>query len=248
MMEPAAILAAIFFIAFLYASVGHGGASGYLAVMALLSYPREVTRPSALLLNIVVAGVAWLGYARGGYFSWRRAWPLIAASVPAAFLGGTLRLPLPLYNLLLAVGLLLAAFRILAAGHWNQAQRREPSLAASLPVGGIIGLVSGAIGIGGGVFLSPLMLFAGWGGLKEVAATSAFFILVNSLSGLLGWASAGFWSSDAMPWPWVASAFFGGVLGAHQGVWRWSNRRLAHVLAVVLIFASFKLLGLGTAP
>lgn len=236
---------AIALSAFFYSSVGHGGASAYLAVLALFSFPRENTAFTALILNIFVSATSLIVYVRAGGFAWRLAWPFITASVPAAFLGGLLPVSSPLYSLLLGLALALGALRILGFG-WDATPARgnNPGILPSLIAGGVIGFVSGMVGIGGGVFLSPaLMLF--WSvDIRKIPPVSAFFILVNSISALCARFYAGV-SMEAPQWEsMLCAALIGGWLGAHFGARRWSGLILRRVLAGVLLLASFKLFSL----
>lgn len=227
-------------IAFLYASVGHGGASGYLAVMALLGYAPEQARPDALLLNLAVSAMAFWQYRQGGYFVWRDFLWLAAFSVPMALLGGMTPLTDDVYHLLLGVVLLLAAvsvaFRPAEAGNI----RSLPAwLAAVLGAG--IGLVSGLTGIGGGVILSPVLLLAGYARQKQAAAISAAFIFVNSLSGFAGWLQQGKSLDPNLPWM-LLLATSAGLAGAWLGARRYTPSTLKWVLAAVLLVAAGRLL------
>src|SRR4030095_11394028 len=162
-MEPAAILIilAIFVVAVLYSSVGHGGASGYLAVMAFLGVMPEVTRPTALVLNLFVASIGTFQFWRAGYFSWRTFWPFALTSIPFAFVGGMIHLPTNVYKIVLGVVLVLAAAR-LAWEFTSDENVKQPNIFIALLVGAVIGLLSGLVGVGGGIFLTPFLLLAGW--------------------------------------------------------------------------------------
>ncbi len=240
--QTVALGSLVFLIAALYSSVGHGGASGYLAVLALFGVPPAQMATTALVLNVLVAGIASISYIRAGHFSPRLFWPFAAVSIPLAFVGGLLDVPDPLYYLLLAIALLFAAIRLslsLASVKTIEEVRRMP-LAASLPVGGGIGLLSGIVGVGGGIFLSPVMLLLKWATAKQTAATAAVFILVNSLAGLGGRAMRD--DLSLLPAiPLLAAAFAGGLLGSYWGAERLSSLSLRRVLALVLAFAATKL-------
>lgn len=240
----------VFLIAFLYASVGHGGASGYLAVMTLLAYEPMRMAANALLLNLIVAGMAFLTFRHAGYTSTRLVWPFIVTSIPAAFLGGRLLISSQTYGWLLAVVLLVAALRLgfhrvepvpatsvgaMAAGD----RRSRVALTMALPIGAGIGLLSGIVGVGGGIFLSPLMLLCRWAPPKSVAAASALFILVNSASGLLGRLCAGRLQVFSV-WPLIGVVLIGGWVGAWLGARRFSNVWMCRVLALVLVIAAAK--------
>jgi uncharacterized membrane protein YfcA len=233
------ILAAIFIVAILYSSVGHGGASGYLAVMALLAVAPEITRPTALVLNVFVATIGTIQFYRAGYFSWRTFLPFAVTSIPFAFIGGMITLPTNVYKTVLGVVLILAALRLA----WNlksDAEIKTPNIAIALFIGAIIGLLSGLVGVGGGIFLTPILLLMNWSETKTAAGVSAMFILVNSISGLAG----NFAQVMALPsnvWLWIAAAVVGGILGSTLGSRRFDSLTLRRVLALVLIFAGVKL-------
>ena len=176
----------IFVVAMMYASVGHGGASGYLAIMALFSLHPEALKPTALMLNIVVAGVGTYLYCTAGQFSWRVFWPFVITSIPMSFLGGTFSLPPELYRPALGMVLLFAAWRLFARRKEEDYVAKTPNLSLAIIVGGVLGFASGLIGVGGGIFLSPLMILLGWARVREVSGIAALFILVNSISGLAG--------------------------------------------------------------
>ncbi|MDO8587318.1 MAG: sulfite exporter TauE/SafE family protein [Armatimonadota bacterium] len=233
----------IFVVAVLYSSVGHGGASGYLAVLSLLAIPRAEMATTALALNILVAGTACLNFHRSNHLRLRLTWPLIVLSIPGALIGGAIYVPERVYSLLLAVALLAAAVRL--SGLLNPLSREEKlrplRLPAAVPLGGAIGLLSGIVGIGGGVFLSPVMILARWAGAKQVAATSACFIVVNSIAGLSSRMishNADFGIVPALP----LAAFAGGLIGSSLGARRFSSLALRRVLATVLVTAAVKLL------
>src|SRR5688500_13994770 len=183
--ESYLIIGAVFIVAVLYSSVGHGGASGYLAVMALLAVAPEITRPTALVLNVFVASIGTIQFYRAGHFSWRTFLPFAATSIPLAFVGGMIQLPTTAYKIILGVVLVLAAIRLA----WNlksDAETREPNIWIALVIGAVIGVLSGLVGVGGGIFLTPILLLMDWSEPKTAAGVSAMFILVNSVSGLAG--------------------------------------------------------------
>jgi len=240
-MVESAIIFAIFTIAILYSSVGHGGASGYLAVMAFWAVAPEVTRPTALVLNLFVASIATVQFWRAGYFSWRLFWPFAVASIPFAFIGGMIKLPTNFYKTVLGLVLLFAAFRLA----WNFAsdtkEIREPDLWIALAIGAVIGLLSGLVGVGGGIFLTPILLLMHWSDAKTAAGNSALFIFVNSAAGLSGnYAQVRMLPSDA--WMWVAAAIAGGLIGSLLGAKKFESITLRRVLAAVLLFAAVKLI------
>ncbi len=227
-------------VAFLYASVGHGGASGYLALMAMFSFPILVMKPNALLLNVFVSGVSFWFFRKHDHFRWKLFYPFVITSIPAAFLGGYLTINPTLYKQILGVFLIVAILRMVNAfGTWKP-QPKESSLVWSLLIGVGIGLFSGMIGIGGGIILSPVIVFLGWGNFKEAAAVSALFIFVNSVAGISGFVLGG----GIIPTETVGLipvAMLGGTLGAMYGSNRFSGNVLRYMLAAVLLIASVKL-------
>lgn len=226
-------------VAFLYAAVGHGGASGYLALMALMGTEASVMKSSALMLNIFVSLTSFVQFFRQQYFRWRLFWPFAVASVPMSFVGAILPMTDSLYKKLLAIALLVAIGRMLLQPS-DSSQPRRPSVVAGLVVGGGIGLLSGMLGIGGGIILTPVMILFGWGKVKEIAAVSALFILVNSISGMAGLLSKGF-VPNPQTWLWLTAAFAGGLVGAYLGSKYFNIKTLRYILAFVLIIASLKL-------
>ncbi len=242
-------LALLFFlVGLVYASVGHGGASGYLAVLALLNaMAPKAASATALCLNLVVASIAWITYWRAGHFSWKIAMPFIVASIPLAFVGGMMPVNEKIYSFLLALALLIASLRMFMP---NGGKDNTACKAPSAPLAGItgagIGWLSGVVGVGGGIFLSPLMLLCRWANVKVVAATSAFFILVNSASGLLGRVLAGGVETGSLL-PLAVASGAGGILGSRLGAHHLAELWLRRILAAVLLMACFKLLGKGLA-
>jgi uncharacterized membrane protein YfcA len=241
-MDPTALLIilAIFVVAILYSSVGHGGASGYLAVMAFWAVAPEVTRPTALVLNLFVASIATFQFYRSGYFSWRIFLPFAAASIPMAFVGGMVHLPTNVYKMVLGAVLIFAAFR-LAVNLKGDDEVREPPIIWALLIGAVIGLLSGLVGVGGGIFLTPVLLLAKWSETKTAAGVSAMFILVNSISGLAG----NLGQATVLPfgvWFWITAAVAGGLIGSTLGSKRFNSLTLRRVLAIVLMFAGVKLI------
>jgi uncharacterized membrane protein YfcA len=234
------IMLAIFVVAILYSSVGHGGASGYLAVMALLAVAPEITRPTALVLNVFVATIGTIQFYRAGYFSWRTFLPFAVTSIPFAFVGGLITLPTTAYKIVLGIVLILAAIRLA----WNlrsEAEIKEPNIIIAVMIGAIIGLLSGLVGVGGGIFLTPILLLMNWSETKTAAGVSAMFILVNSISGLAGNYSQVV-SLPSNVWIWVMAAVVGGVIGSTLGAKRFDSLTLRRVLALVLLFAGVKLM------
>jgi uncharacterized protein len=246
-MEPTAILIilSIFLVAVLYSSVGHGGASGYLAVMAFLAVAPEVTRPTALVLNLFVASIGTYQFWRAGHFRWRVFWPFALTSIPFAFYGGKVQLPTEAYKIVLGGVLCLAAIR-LAVKLKNDDNASDPPIVGGLLIGAAIGLLSGMVGVGGGIFLTPVLLLVRWSETKTAAAVSVLFILVNSFAGLLGNYLLGkgthILDLPSEVWVWIAAAVAGGVIGSRLGSHRFNSLTLRRVLAVVLLFAGVKLI------
>ena len=230
----------LFCIAFFYSSVGHGGATGYLALMALFGTEILSMKASALTLNIFVSGIAFYSYFRSGYFKWRIILPFLITSVPAAYLGARMHIQPKTYKIILGVFLIFATARMILLNSDQLMQTREVRIFGALIIGGLLGFFSGMIGIGGGIILSPILILLHWANMKEAAAASALFILLNSVSGLTG-----VYLSHAKFNPgiylWVIIAFTGGALGSHLGSNRFTHNILRYILSVILIMASLKL-------
>ena len=239
-----AILSSFLFLAaaMLYSSVGHGGASAYLAIMALMETAPTVMRPSALILNVLVAGIATHRFWRARHLKWSMLLPLACASVPCALVGATMTLSAPVYHRVLGAVLVFSAFRLWATASSAEANPTRPMrLAIGSSIGGAIGFVSGLIGIGGGIFLSPILLLMRWATPRQTSAVSAAFILVNSIAGLVGCAR------DIPKLPgtvalWGCAVVVGGMIGSGLGSKRLPNPRLRQLLAVVLVVAAIKLI------
>lgn len=231
----------IFIAALLYSSVGHGGASGYLAAMALFGLAPEIMKPTALTLNLVVAGVGTIRFARAGHFSWRAFWPFALASIPLAYLGGRVRIPLATYKMILGCVLLFAAWRLaVKQSQHAQTPKNGVPLAPALAIGAGLGFLSGLVGVGGGIFLSPLLLFMGWADVRKTAGISVVFILVNSAAGLLGhWSSVRIIPNEII-W-WAPAALAGGLIGAELGSRRLAPMTMRRMLAAVLVVAGVKM-------
>ena len=242
MIETSAVLiiAAVFLVAVLYSSVGHGGASGYLAVMAFLAVAPDVSRPTALILNLFVASIAFVQFYRAGHFDWKIFLPFAVGSVPLAFLGGMIHLPTTIYKIILGVVLMLAAIR-LAINLKSANEPRAPQIWLAFLIGAALGFVSGLVGVGGGIFLTPILLLMNWTETKKAAGISALFILVNSISGLLG-NYAQVLQLPPSVWFWVIAAIVGGVIGSTLGSYRFNSLTLRRVLAVGLLIAGAKLI------
>lgn len=229
-------------IAFLYSSVGHGGASGYLAVMAIMGVAPAIMKPSALVMNLAVSLFSFIGFYRAGHFKLKLFLPFAIASVPLAYLGGSMTLSDAIYKKILAVCILISIARLLFQFRQNQEETKPISIWAGLVSGGAIGLISGMIGIGGGIVLSPFMLLMRWATLKQTAAVSALFIFVNSLSGLYGQLQkGGIQVTDNFQWS-VAATIVGGLLGSYYGSQKFNVPTLRYLLALGLVIASAKLI------
>lgn len=231
----------LFLVAFLYAAVGHGGASGYLALMAIFSVTPEVMKPTALLLNLFVSLTSFIQFYRGRHFQWKVFLPLALASVPTSFLGGRVHVDSALYKKVLGVFLLIPVVRFFFFANADVTDQKPAQTALSLVIGSVIGFLSGMIGIGGGIILSPILLLLKWTDQKQTAAISALFIFVNSLSGLAGQLTKGIRFSADM-FSYVVIAFAGGLLGAYFGALKFNQKILKNVLAGVLALAAYKLL------
>ncbi len=229
-------------IAFLYASVGHGGASGYLALMALAGISPGEMKTSALLLNSLVSAIAFAHYYRAGHFNIRLLWPFVAASIPLSFIGALVPLDDRLFKILLAACLVAGILGLLGVFRKKDTGTiRDVRIPGALAGGAGIGLVSGMIGIGGGVFLGPLVLLLRWADMKQAAAASAAFVLLNSIAGLAGTWTNGLHVSNEI-YSWIVAAVIGGMAGAYSGSLRFNASMLKYILSTVLLFACFKLI------
>lgn len=233
---------ALFIVAYMYASVGHGGASGYLALMAFYGVAPDVMKSSALILNLFVSFTAFFLFYTGGFLRWKLLLPFIITSVPLSFLGAGIIIAAKIYKEILAVCLLLATARILIP----QKKEDTPAVALNIPAalisGGAIGLVSGLIGIGGGIILSPLLLLNRWASVKESASVSSAFIFLNSAAGLFGMYRNNPVQLDNHLAIWILVAIAGGFLGSFMGSYKIPPRWLRYILCMVLMMASYKLI------
>lgn len=227
-------------VAFLYASVGHGGASGYLALMSLFALPITFMKPTAIVLNILVSGISFYFYYRENNFKWNLFYPFVITSIPFSFLGGFLTIDSKIYKIILGTFLLFAVFRLLGFFGKERTQLKEININYALIIGAIIGFLSGLIGIGGGIVLSPILLLLGWANLKQTAAVSALFIFVNSISGIFGFLSKG-GEIPISSTPLITIVLIGGLLGAYFGSKKFNTIVLRNVLALVLGIAIIKL-------
>jgi hypothetical protein len=241
-MTPESLVLALLFLAAatLYASVGHAGASAYLAAMALVGLAPGVMRPTALVLNLFVASIVVVRFARAGHLPWRSLLPLVAGSIPAAFVGGIIDLPGEVYRPLVAIVLLAGAWRLATATAPDEDSARPGvPVVPGILAGAAIGLLSGLTGTGGGIFLTPLLVLAAWTGTRDAAGLSGAFIGLNSISGLAGLATGGFTLPAELPL-WVATVVAGGLIGSWLGAARFSIIGLRRALALVLVLAAAK--------
>ncbi|MES2794842.1 MAG: sulfite exporter TauE/SafE family protein [Bacteroidota bacterium] len=235
------LLLLLMLIAFLYSSVGHGGASGYLAVMAMMGIAPILMKPSALVMNLAVSLFSFIGFYKAGYFRLKLFLPFAIASIPFAFLGGTITLSDSIYKKILAACILTSIIRLVYQFNKTDETVRPIPIWAGLLSGGLIGLLSGMIGIGGGIILSPLMLLMRWASLKETAAVSALFIFVNSLSGLYGQVQkGGIHLTDNLQYALIAT-IVGGLLGSYYGSQKFNVPTLRYLLSIGLLIACIKL-------
>lgn len=226
----------------LYTSVGHAGASAYIALMALFGVAPAAMRPTALALNILVAGFTSIRYIGAGLFRWRVLWPFALGAIPFAFLGGSIQLPGAYYRPLVGTVLLLSAARLLWPRELkSNTDPRDPPISAGILCGVGIGFLSGLTGTGGGIFLSPLLLFLGWSETRAASGVAAVFILCNSIAGFLGNVAI----ANALPpdlWIYAIAVALGAVIGTTLGV-QWRPPLILKALGVVLMIAGFKLIG-----
>lgn len=231
----------LFIVAFLYSSVGHGGASGFLALMAIYAISPEVMKPTALLLNLFVSLTSFYQFYRGKHFKWPILLPLAIASIPMAFLGGLISIEADFYKKILGLLLLIPVIRFFFFANFQSEEIQKNNILLSILIGSFIGFLSGLIGIGGGIILSPVLLLLKWTDQKQTAAISALFIFVNSLSGLAGHLSKGIeFSPDMISY--VVIAFAGGLCGSYFGSLKFNQNILKNTLAFVLLMAGIKLI------
>ncbi len=242
----AGLAAVLFAVAVLYSSVGHGGASGYLAILSFFAFAPEEMATTALTLNVLVSGLAFASFRAAGYFRPTLLIPFIVASIPAAFVGGMLSVPPRYYAWLLGAVLIVAAGRLVWRARSEEMTRvvAAPRLGIAASTGAGIGLLSGIVGVGGGIFLSPVLILMGWATPRQTAAVSAGFIFLNSLSGLGGRAVGGNLAFGQLLWV-VPAVLAGGLIGSRLGALRVHSSGSRRLLAAVLLLAALKLLVLG---
>lgn len=227
-------------VAFMYAAVGHGGASGYLAMMAIFGFLPETMKPTALLLNLFVAAISFYYYQKNGHFNLKLFVVFAITSIPMAFIGGMIELDATLYKKILGVLLIFAVLKLLNVFGKEKNSINTVNLGQGLLIGGVIGFLSGLIGIGGGIILTPIILLMRWGRMKEAAAVSALFIWVNSASGMMGQLSSGV-QLNSQSFILVGVALLGGILGGYLGSKKMNNKFLRYLLAFVLVLSCIKL-------
>lgn len=242
-MEPehlSILVAAVLAVAFLYTSVGHAGATGYIAVMSLLGLTPDVIKPTALVLNVLAATIAVWQFGRAGHFSWSLFWPFALLAPPLAFLGGYVQLPARAFQAVVGVILLASAYRLVVDVVAGEVAR-SPNRVVALATGGGIGFLAGLTGTGGGVFLTPLLLFKGWAVTKQAAAVSAAFILINSVAGIAGSVTrTGHFPAVALVL--CATVVAGAIAGSYYGSRRFEPKIVKRLLAIVLVVAGVKLI------
>jgi len=230
----------LFIVGFLYASVGHGGASGYLAVLSIFAIPVVSYKPVILILNIMVAGIGFIQFTRTGYFKWKLCWPFLITSLPMAFIGSKTPIHGDLYNLILGLALIIPIVRLLGLFPGEKQLKKEVSVFPALGLGLLMGFLAGILSIGGGIFLSPLLIIMAWANAKEAAAASALFIVLNSMSGLMGHTTEIHFGTESIIW--FSSALAGGIAGSYFGSRHFAMNTVKYVLSAVLIIASCKLI------
>ena len=238
------VIIAFFIVALLYSSVGHAGASGYLAVMAIAGLLPEVMRPTALALNILVSSIVTYRFSKAGFIKWNKLFPLIATSIPFAFLGGTIKLPDEIYKPVLGIVLIFASVRLFVTFKKSKVAvdyLKNISIYVLLIIGALLGLLSGLTGTGGGIFLTPLLLFAGFAGPRTAGGLSSAFILFNSISGLLGQITTVKSLPDNLIFALIVVSV-GGFIGSGLGTKKLGNPGLKILLALVLVIAGVKLI------
>jgi len=231
----------LFIVAFLYSSVGHGGASGYLAIMSLFGIAPFFMRSTALSLNVFVSAIAFVSFARAGYF---RSWlivPFLITSIPMAFVGALVKVKPDVYEIILGIFLLIAVIRMLFIPGAISEHPSKPPVIIALLIGATLGFFSGMIGIGGGIILSPILVLFRWASLKEAAAASALFIFLNSLAGLFALVQSGLNLEPGLIM-WIVAGVLGGISGSYLGSSRIKPVRLKYVLSAILLVASIKLI------
>lgn len=234
------LLVSLFMIAFLYSSVGHGGGTGYLALLALFGVAPMFMKPTALTLNVFVSAIAFFSYYKAGFFKWKLIFPFLITSIPLSYLGALIQINSATYKFILGVFLLLATARIVLIPKAVTETPQKTPLLPALAIGSVLGFFSGMIGIGGGIILSPILILMYWANVKESAAASAIFIFLNSLSGLFALIQNGL-AFDPRLSIWIITGVAGAIAGSYLGSFKIKSEKLKYLLASVLLLASIKL-------
>jgi uncharacterized membrane protein YfcA len=234
------LLVSLFVVALLYSSVGHGGGTGYLALLALFGIAPIFMKSTALTLNVFVSAIAFFSYYRAGYFKWKLIFPFLISSIPFAYLGALTQVNPSVYKIILGVFLLIAIARMLFVPKAISETSEKTLFLPALAIGALLGFFSGMIGIGGGIILSPILILMHWANVKESAAASALFIFLNSISGMFALVQGGF-AFEPRITAWIAVGVVGGIAGSYFGSYRLKSDKLKYLLAGVLLLASIKL-------
>lgn len=235
------IALSLMIVAFLYSSVGHGGASGYIAILSLFNVSADIYKPLVLILNIIIAGIAFVQFFRAGFFRWSLCWPFLVTSIPFAFLGSSLAVHTKTYYLFLGIALIFPIIRLVGFNPKEKTARKPMPLLWAMLIGGIIGFIAGFLNIGGGIFLSPVLILLAWANAKEAAAVSSLFIVCNSISGLAAGAEQQFIFNTTF-YLWLGAAITGGIIGAYFGSRNFKQLTIQYILAGVLSIACIKLI------
>ncbi len=235
------IALSLFIIALLYSSVGHGGASGYIAVFSLFNIAVAEYKPLVLLLNILISGFAFIQFYRAGYAKWKIILPFLITSIPFAFIGSKFVLNPSVYHFLLGIALLFPIIRLLNIVPSDNEKKIEVKILPAIIIGALLGFISGLLNIGGGIFLSPVLILLSWASAKESAAASALFIFCNSIAGMLSINNYSFFQNDNAVY-WLLAAASGGIIGSYLGSNTYKQATVRYVLATVMSIASVKLL------
>jgi uncharacterized membrane protein YfcA len=239
--DPNLVCGLLLLVATMYSLVGHGGASGYLAILSLAGLSVAMVSSSSLVLNLFVAGTSFAFYSQAKNFSWKLTWPFLLLAIPGSYVGALVRLTAESYSVLLGVVLVFAAGRLV----WNSRSPKditEPEIWLACLIGAIIGVVSGMVGVGGGIFLSPVILLMSWADPKTTAATSSIFIFANSLAGLAGRGVQGSLAFPREMWIWIFICLVGAMVGGFLGSRKFTPDWIRYLLGMVLLTAAYKLL------
>jgi len=235
------IAVCLMIVAFLYASVGHGGASGYIAILSLFSIPVDTYKPVVLILNIIIASIAFVQFYRAGYFKWSLCWPFLLSGIPFAFMGSRFAVQNKTYHLLLGLALILPIIRLVGVNPKENKVTRKMSLWWAVPIAAVIGFIAGLLNIGGGIFLTPILIILAWANAKEAAAVSSLFIVCNSIAGLAGNANQDPVFNTTV-YLWLGAAMTGGIIGSYLGSRNFKQITIQYILAGVLSIACIKLI------